>query len=70
MDPKFALVASWDVKPLTWHYVREQYRLDLALSLCGIDNGESWRVYVDNEYCGRVCPTCLQAVLVARGVYA
>lgn len=68
MDTKVALVANWDEKPRVWHYVREQYRLDLARSLCGIDNGESWRVYMTGEYCGRVCPTCLQAVLKMRGV--
>jgi hypothetical protein len=64
----FALVASWEAKPPTWHYVREQYRLDLAVSLCGINNGESWRVYVDGEYFGRACPVCLKAVQNARGV--
>lgn len=69
-DTKIVLVANYEAKPLVWHFVQEQYRLDLAVSYCGINNGESWRVYQNGDYCGKICNPCTEAVLVARGVYA
>jgi hypothetical protein len=45
------------------HFVREQYRLDLAVSLCGIDNGDSWLVEPTQ---GSMCTPCLEAVVVQR----
>ena len=63
-----ALVANWDAKPRMWHFVREQYRLDLALSLCGIDNGESWLVHIQSDQGGTICNECVKVVLKVRGV--
>jgi hypothetical protein len=62
---KVAAVRAW-TPGAKWHLVREQYRLDLAVSMCGIGNGESWYVRTD-ENDGKMCNVCLHAVLVARG---
>lgn len=67
---KFVAVRAW-TPGAAWHLVPEQYRLDLAVSMCGVDNGESWDVhncaYELRGDSSKICTPCLQAILVARG---
>jgi len=62
------LVSNFDAQPRVWHFVREQWRLDLAVSFCGIDNGESWLVGGLGLDEGTVCTPCMYGVLQSRGV--
>lgn len=66
---KLVAVRAW-TPGADWHLVPEQYRLDLAVSLCGVDNGESWDVHTPSDVHGegsKICTPCLRAVLAARG---
>ena len=60
------LVTNWDAVPSVWHIVPDQYRADLALSLCGIDNGESWLVGPEKGEGATLCTPCLRGVLRLR----